>query len=76
MKKRILTLLLTCIMVISILSVTAMVASKTNCANGDSCTQHEAAIGTTHYDTIGEGIDAANSSGSGTITVTVLRDAG
>ena len=62
-------------MLLSLLPVTALASNTTTCSGGDSC-KHEAAIGNTHYDTIGEAIDAANkASGSGTTTIKLLRDA-
>ena len=75
-RTRIWSILLVTVLLLSLLTATALAAPQENCADGDSCTQHEAAIGTTHYDTIGEAIDAANKvSGSGTTTVKLLKDA-
>ena len=69
------SILLTLCMLLTMLPVSALAAASQDCSGGDSC-MHEAAIGTTHYDTIGEAIDAANkTSGSGTITVKLLKDA-
>ena len=75
-RTRIWSMLLVAALLLSLLPVTALANSYENCTDGDSCTQHEAAIGSTHYDTIGEAIDAANkTSGSDTITITLLKDA-
>lgn len=69
------SILLTLCMLLTMLPVSALAAASQDCSGGDSC-MHEAAIGTTHYDTIGEAIDAANGmSGSDTITVTLLKNA-
>ena len=67
MRKRFLALVLAAAVVISALPSTAA-ASQDDCDSGN-CT-HEAAIGTTHYDTLQAAVDAA---GSGE-TVTMLRD--
>ena len=76
LKRRIGSAFFACMMMLSLLPVTALASNTTACSGGDSCTQHEAAIGSTHYDTIGEAIDAANkASGSGTTTIKLLRDA-
>lgn len=74
--KKMLALLLTLCLLAGLLPATALAESVSNCTPGDNCTTHEAAIGSTHYDTIGEAIDAANkTSGSDTITIKLLRDA-
>ena len=72
LKRRIGSAFLACMMLLSLLPITAFAGKTADCSGGDSCT-HEAAIGSTHYDTIGEAIDAANNaSGS---TVKLLKDA-
>lgn len=74
--KKMLALLLTLCLLAGLLPATALARSVSNCPHGNDCTTHEAAIGSTHYDTIGEAIDAANqTSGSATITITLLQDA-
>ena len=75
--KKMLVLLLTLCLLAGLLPATALAADTgVTCSNGDNCTTHEAAIGSTHYDTIGGAIDAANkTSGSDTITIKLLRDA-
>ena len=56
--KKLLSILLALCMVVSLLPATALAASATECPGGESCT-HEAAIGTTHYDTLKEAMNAA-----------------
>lgn len=74
--KKMLVLLLTLCLLAGLLPATALAGSFPSCTHGDNCKTHEAAIGSTHYDTIGEAIDAANkTSGSGTTTVQLLKDA-
>lgn len=74
--KKMLALLLTLCLLAGLLPATALAGSVSNCTHANNCTTHEAAIGSTHYDTIGEAIDAANkTSGSDTITIKLLRDA-
>ena len=53
MKRKILTLLLALAMVLTMLPMTALATSADDCA-GDADCQHQAAIGTTHYDTLVE----------------------
>ena len=75
MKRRLMGAFLALVMLLSLLPVTAFAGSTSTCSGGGDCS-HEAAIGSTHYGTIGEAIDAANkTSGSGTITVKLLKDA-
>ena len=56
MKKRILTVLLAVCLVFALGTVSALAASENPC--NDSPCNHEAAIGATHYDTLGEAITA------------------
>lgn len=72
MKKRILTVLLAVCLVFALGTVSALADFSADCAGGDSC-NHEAAIGTTHYDTLSEAIAAANNSKETTVTVTLLK---
>ncbi len=58
MKKKLTAMLLIMSMVCTFLPVSAMAASVQDCQGGEAC-KHEAAIGTTHYDTLQEAIDAA-----------------
>lgn len=73
MKKRILTVLLAVCLVFALGTVSALADLSADCAGGDSC-NHEAAIGTTHYDKLSEAIAAANNSKETTVTVTLLKD--
>ena len=59
--RRMWSILLTCAMLLTLLPVTALAVATENCENGPTCTQHEAAIGTTHYDTLVEAVTAAQS---------------
>lgn len=74
-RTRIWSILLVTVLLLSMLPAMALAASYANCADGDSCTQHEAAIGTTHYDTIEEAITAANNNKGSTTTIKLLKDA-
>ncbi len=73
MKKRILTVLLAVCLVFALGTVSALADLSADCAGGDNC-NHEAAIGTTHYDTLSEAIAAANNSTETTVTVTLLKN--
>ena len=44
-----------------------------NCPNGDSCTEHAAVIGNSHYKTLEDAISVANTE-TGDVTVTMLND--
>ena len=72
MKKRILTVLLAVCLVFALGTVSALAASENPC--NDSLCNHDAAIGATHYDTLGEAITAANQSDDANVVVTLLRD--
>ena len=54
--KKILALVLAAAMVLALVPMTAMAAYVENCAGGCN---HAAAVGTTHYDTLKEAVDAA-----------------
>ena len=60
MRKKLLSMILCVLMVISFMPTTAFAESTTECT-GESC-NHEAAIGTTHYDTLAEAVTAATGS--------------
>lgn len=68
MKKRILTVLLAVCLVFALGTVTAL-ADGENCPGGTTC-KHEAAIGETHYDTLGEAISQA----ADNATIELLND--
>ena len=68
LKRRIGSAFLACMMMLSLLPVTAMAAGTgVTCSDGDSCTTHEAAYNGKHYTTIEQAIEAANSNKGGTI---------
>lgn len=69
MKKKILSLALTLCMALSLLPTAALATAVTDCTGGDDCS-HEAAIGTTHYDTLAEAVNAADDSA----TITLLKN--
>lgn len=74
MRKFLSVLLMLCL-IAGMLPMAALAAPHKDCTDGDSCTQHEAAIGSTHYDTIEEAITAANSKGKGVeTTIKLLKD--
>ena len=70
MKRKIISIVVALVMVLTMIPMTAFGTVVDNCADGDSCTNHEAAIGTVHYDTLEEAIKATN---DGEV-VTVLKD--
>lgn len=66
--KKFLSLLLALCLVVGMVPLVASAEKVENCQGGDSC-QHAAAIGTTHYDTLAEALNAAVDGN----TVVVLR---
>ena len=77
-KRKILSMFLAAAMVLSLLPVSALADSSTECQGGDNCT-HDAAIGNTHYDTLAEAVAAVHEKTgadrmSNTV-ITLLRDA-
>ena len=66
--KKYLSLLLALCLVVGMVPLAASAEKVENCQGGDSC-QHAAAIGTTHYDTLAEALNAAVDGN----TVVVLR---
>lgn len=66
--KKFLSLLLALCLVVGMVPLAASAEKVENCQGGDSC-QHAAAIGTTHYDTLAEALNAAVDGN----TVVVLR---
>lgn len=75
--KKLITLVLSAAMLLSLLCVTAFAETSTDCPGGDSCT-HVAEITadgtTTHYDTLAEAVAAVSADGTQT-TIILLRDA-
>ena len=69
-RTRIGSILLTGAMLLSLLPTAAWATSQEDCPGGDTC-QHMAAIGTKHYDTLAEALNAAIDQD----TVVLLRDA-
>lgn len=67
-RARIGSILLTCALVLSMLPVTALAEGAADC-DGESCT-HEAAIGSTHYATLKDAADEAQSHS----VITLLKD--
>ena len=67
--KKLLAALLCMAMVMCYMPVMAFASSNPNCNGGDDCT-HEAAIGTTHYDTFKEAVEAAQTGEK----ITVLKE--
>ena len=58
MKRKLLSVLLTLCLAFSLLPTAALAATAENCPSGESCT-HQAAIGSTHYDTLQDAVNAA-----------------
>ena len=58
MKRKLLSVLLTLCLAFSLLPTAALAATVENCPGDEFCT-HQAAIGSTHYDTLQEAINAA-----------------
>ena len=71
--KKMLALLLTLCLLAGLLPATALASNTTGCSGGNSC-KHEAAIGNTHYDTIGEALRAAGGQSGTGGTVKLLKD--
>lgn len=71
MKRRIWSVLLTLVMALSLLPTAALANNTTACSGGDNCT-HAAAIGNTHYDTLKEAVETAETGEDKTITL--LKD--
>ena len=70
MKRKLLSVLLTFCLAFSLLPTAALADEAIECAGGETCS-HQAAIGSTHYDTLKAAVDAA-ATGQ---TVTLLKDA-
>ena len=70
MKRKLLSVLLTFCLAFSLLPTAALADEAIGCAGGETCS-HQAAIGSTHYDTLKAAVDAA-ATGQ---TVTLLKDA-
>ena len=70
MKRKLLSVLLTLCLAFSLLPTAALAEEATGCVGGETC-NHQAAIGSTHYDTLQEAVNAA-ATGQ---TVTLLKDA-
>lgn len=70
MKRKLLSVLLTLCLAFSLLPTAALAATAENCPSDESCI-HQAAIGSTHYDTLQEAVNVA-AAGQ---TVTLLKDA-
>lgn len=59
MKRKLLSVLLTFCLAFSLLPTAALADEVTGCVGGETCS-HQAAIGSTHYDTLQEAVNAAN----------------
>ena len=55
-RTRVGSILLTLALVLTLLPVSAL-ANGVECTDGNSCTKHVAAIGSTHYDTLAEAVE-------------------
>ena len=58
MKRKLLSILLCLAMALSLLPTAALAEEATGCVGGETC-NHQAAIGTTHYSTLQEAVNAA-----------------
>ena len=67
MKRKLLSILLTLCLALGLLPTAALADEATGCVGGETC-NHQAAIGSTHYDTLQEAVNAATASD----TVTLL----
>lgn len=70
MKRKLLSILLCLAMALSLLPTAALAEEATGCVGGETC-NHQAAIGSTHYDTLQEAVNATTTENS---TVTLLKD--
>ena len=74
MKKRFLPTIMALIMVLSLIPTSVFADTVANCPNGANCTEHVAAISTTHYDTLQEALTAASGTSSSYAQVKLLKD--
>ena len=67
--KKVLASAVSAAMVVAFTPMVALGTMTENCSAGDSCTEHEAAIGTNHYETLDEAIAAASDTTRTTVTL-------
>jgi hypothetical protein len=68
MRKRMLAAFVSLCLLLTLFPAAALAAGVEDCPGDETCT-HEAAIGTTHYDTLAEAVAAASSDGTSTVTL-------
>ena len=73
MKHKLLSILLSLSLVFSLLPTTALAATAENCPSDEFC-NHQAAIGSTHYDTLQDAVDAASSNATVRLLANVVED--
>ena len=74
--KKLLAIVISMAMVVAMVPMSVFATNEpvANCENGSSCTTHEAAIGTTHYGTLQEAINAGDGKTIELIRDVILRD--
>ena len=70
--KKLLAIVISMAMIVAMMPMGVFAGTTTDCNGGDNCSEHVAAIGTTHYDTLKEAVDAISQNGTGTIKL--LKD--
>ena len=73
MKHKLLSILLCLAMALSLLPTAALAEEATGCVGGETC-NHQAAIGTTHYSTLQEAVDAATAGQTVKLVADVTED--
>ena len=73
MKRKLLSILLCLAMALSLLPTAALAEEATGCVGGETC-NHQAAIGTTHYSTLQEAVDAATAGQTVKLVADVTED--
>ena len=73
MKHKLLSILLSLSLVFSLLPTAALAATAENCPSDEFC-NHQAAIGSTHYDTLQDAVDAASSNATVRLLANVVED--
>ena len=73
MKRKLLSILLCLAMALSLLPTAALAEEATGCVGSETC-NHQAAIGTTHYSTLQEAVDAATAGQTVKLVADVTED--
>ena len=71
--KKLLAIVISMAMIVAMMPMGVFAGTTTDCNGGDNCSEHVAAIGTTHYDTLQEAVDAAGTEGIAN-TITLVKN--